>query len=140
MERVLEILIQAMNRLQGQVTSGANSIAQYAVIAALNEVEKTKQFIEMTKAAYIQRRNVLVEGLNKLGLTAPKPKGAFYVMANVSKIDPDETKAALRILEEAHVGVVPGTDFRAPSQVRLSYATSLENIQVALERISKFMS
>ena len=133
-------LIQAMNRLQGQVTSGANSIAQYAAIAALNEVEKTRQFIEVTKAAYIKRRDVLVEGLNKLGLTTPKPKGAFYVMANISKIDSDETKAALRILEEAHVGVVPGTDFCAPSQVRLSYATSLENVQIALERINKFLA
>ena len=132
-------LIKAMNRLQGQVTSGANSIAQYAVIAALNEVEKTRQFIEMTKAAYIERRDVLVEGLNKLGLSTPKPKGAFYAMADVSKIDPDENKAALRLLEEAHVGAVPGTDFNAPSQVRLSYATSLENIQVALKRISEFL-
>ena len=132
-------LIQAMNRLQGQVTSGANAVAQYAVIAALNEVEKTKQFIEMTKIRYMERRDVLVEGLNKLGLDSPKPKGAFYVMADVSKIAPDENRAALRLLEEAHVGVVPGTDFNAPSQVRLSYATSLENIQTVLERIGQFL-
>lgn len=133
-------LIKAMSRLQGQVTSGANAIAQHAVIAALNNVEQTKQFIEMTKKAYIERRDILVEGLNKLGLQTPKPKGAFYAMADVSSIDVDENKAAIKFLESARVGVVPGTDFNAKGKVRLSYATSLENIQLALERIKEFLA
>jgi aspartate aminotransferase len=132
-------LIAAMNRLQGQVTSGAASIAQYATIAALNEVEKTGAFIEMTKKAYIERRDVLVEGLNKLGLKTPKPKGAFYVMTDTTSLDKDEEKAATMMLEKAHVGVVPGTDFNAPGMVRMSYATSMENIEKALERFKKLM-
>ncbi len=132
-------LIKAMTRLQGQATSGANSLAQYAVIAALNEVEKTRAFIEMTKKAYLERRDVLVTGLNSLGLKTPRPQGAFYVMADLTRLHEDETEAALLLLEKAHVGVVPGTDFNAPGQARLSYATSLENIHKALERIKKLL-
>ena len=132
-------LIKAMNRLQGQVTSGTNSVAQYAAAAALNEVDKTRAFIDRTKKAYIERRDVLVEGLNKMGLSTPKPKGAFYVMTDVRAIDEDELVAANRLLEQAHVGVVPGTDFLAKGQVRMSYATSLENIEKALGRIKTLL-
>ncbi|MDZ7706180.1 MAG: pyridoxal phosphate-dependent aminotransferase [Trueperaceae bacterium] len=130
-------LIKAMTRLQGQVTSGANALAQHAVVAALNEVDKTRDFIDMTKRAYVERRDVLVEGLNRLGLATPKPKGAFYVMADLTKIHPDEGQAATILLEKAHVAVVPGTDFNAPGQARFSYATSLDNVKNALTRIEE---
>ncbi len=128
-------LIQAMNRLQSQSTSGANAVAQHAMVVALNEVEKTAAFQEMTRAAYRERRDALVEGLNRLGFPTPKPSGAFYVMSDTRAIDVDEEKAAIRLLEEARVAVVPGTDFDAPGQVRMSYATSLENVHEALRRI-----
>lgn len=132
-------LIKAMNRLQGQVTSGANAVAQYATAVALNEVEKTQAFIDMTKRAYRERRDVLVEGLNRMGLKTPKPQGAFYVMTDTRAIAEDELLAATRLLEQAHVGVVPGTDFLAKDQVRMSYATSLANIHKALERIKTLL-
>lgn len=132
-------LIKAMNKLQGQVTSGANSVAQHATVAALNEVEKTRDFIEMTKRAYKERRDVLVEGLNALGLKTPMPQGAFYVMSDLTPLHEDETEASLMLLEKAHVGVVPGTDFMAPGQARLSYATSMANIEKALERIKALL-
>jgi aspartate aminotransferase len=128
-------LVQAMSRLQGQVTSGANSMAQHAVVAALDQVDETAEFQRLTRAAYKERRDVLVAGLNRLGLATPMPQGAFYVMADTTSIDADENVAAVRLLEEAHVGVVPGTDFEAPGQVRMSYATSLERIDKALRRI-----
>ena len=133
-------LMAGMNRLQGQVTSGAASIAQYATIAALNDFEKTQAFIEMTKKAYIERRDVLVEGLNKLGLKTPKPQGAFYVMCDTTPLDKNEEVAASLLLEKAHVGTVPGTDFNAPGFVRMSYATSLENIHKAIGRIQQLMA
>ncbi|MEX2536916.1 MAG: pyridoxal phosphate-dependent aminotransferase [Trueperaceae bacterium] len=132
-------LIAAMNRLQGQSTSGTNSLAQHAVTVALNEVEKTAAFIEMTRLAYKERRDVLVEGLNRLGLATPNPQGAFYVMTDLTPIHADETVAATRLLEEARVGVVPGTDFLAPGQARLSYATSLDNVREALVRIERLL-
>jgi aspartate aminotransferase len=134
-----EPLIKAMNKLQGQVTSNANAVAQYAVTAALSEVEKTAAFIDMTKRAYVARRDRLVEGLNRLGLETPKPQGAFYVMSDLTPIHPDETEAATLLLEKAHVAVVPGTDFGAPGQARFSYATSMENIEKALERLGAFV-
>ena len=133
-------LISAMNRLQGQSTSNANALAQHATVAALNEVEKTAAFQHKARAAYVERRDVLVEGLNRLGLHTPKPQGAFYVMMDATPIAKDEEAAAIRLLEEAHVGVVPGTDFLAPGRVRLSYATSLDNVREALARIERLLS
>ncbi len=132
-------LIKAMNRLQSQVTSNANALAQHAVVAALNQVDATRAFIDRTLQAYRERRDVLVEGLNRLGLATPTPQGAFYVMADLTSIDPDEGKAALRLLEEARVAAVPGTDFLAPGQARFSYATSLDNVHTALDRIEAFL-
>lgn len=128
-------LIKAMTRLQGQTTSGANALAQHAVAAALNEHEQTAAFMERTRASYRERREILVSGLNRLGLPTPTPRGAFYAMADLTSIDPDEGAATLRLLEEAHVGVVPGTDFLAPGFARFSYATSTENVREALRRI-----
>lgn len=77
----------------------------------------------------------IVAGLNALGLPTPTPQGAFYVMANTTRIHSDELEAARRLLDEARVAVVPGTDFAAPGQVRLSYATSMERIEEVLRRI-----
>ena len=127
---------KAMNTLQGQVTSNANAIAQYATQVALNEVEATAAFQAMTRAAYRERRDVLVAGLNDLGLPTPMPHGAFYAMTDVRSIDPDETVAATVLLEKARVAVVPGTDFLAPGFVRLSYACSIDQVRAALERIA----
>jgi aspartate aminotransferase len=127
---------KAMNTLQGQVTSNANAIAQYATQVALNEVDATAAFQAMTRAAYRERRDVLVAGLNDLGLPTPMPHGAFYAMTDVRGIDPDETVAATALLEQARVAVVPGTDFLAPGFVRLSYACSIDQVRSALERIA----
>ncbi|MEX2501389.1 MAG: pyridoxal phosphate-dependent aminotransferase [Trueperaceae bacterium] len=132
-------LIQAMNRLQSQVTTGANALAQHATVAALNEVEKTAAFFEKTRAAYRERRGILVDGLNGLGLATPMPQGAFYAMADLTPIDADETVAATRLLVEAHVASVPGTDFLAPGFARFSYATSTDNVREALRRIEALL-
>jgi len=127
---------KAMNTLQGQVTSNANAVAQYATQVALNEVDATAAFQAMTREAYRERRDALVAGLNALGLSTPMPHGAFYALTDVRSIDPDETVAATVLLERARVAVVPGTDFLAPGFVRLSYACSIEQVRNALERIA----
>jgi aspartate aminotransferase len=132
-------LIKAMGKLQGQVTSNANAVAQHATRVALDEVGLTAAFQEKTLAAYRERRDVIVAGLNALGLRTPTPQGAFYVMADLSRIDPDETVAATILLERAHVGVVPGTDFEATGFARLSYACALPQIETALERIKRLL-
>ncbi|MFO8149444.1 MAG: pyridoxal phosphate-dependent aminotransferase [Trueperaceae bacterium] len=129
-------VIKAMNRLQGQVTSNANAVAQYATQVALNSVEETAAFQAMTRGAYRERRDVIVAGLNAMGLPTPTPHGAFYVMADTRGIDPDENVAGAVLLERARVAVVPGTDFGAPGFVRMSYACSLDQVRTALERIA----
>ena len=132
-------LIKAMGTLQGHVTNNANAVAQHAARVALESVEETAAFLAMTRAAYRERRDVMVRGLNGLGLPATTPQGAFYVMADTRSIDADETVAATALLERARVSVVPGTDFLAPGLVRFSYATSMANIETAIARIGAFL-
>ncbi|GGR08349.1 pyridoxal phosphate-dependent aminotransferase [Deinococcus ruber] len=127
-------LIRAMNAIQGQSTSNPNSVAQWAAVTAIAD---SREFIEMARGKFQQRRNRIVEGLNALGLSTPTPDGAFYVLSDTTRIHENELEAARIILDEARVAVVPGTDFLAPGRVRLSYATSLENIEKVLERLAK---
>ncbi len=127
-----QALITAMNAIQSQSTSNANSVAQWAAATAIAD---SREFIERSRAEFRRRRDHIVAGLNALGLPTPTPDGAFYVMADTTSIHPDELEAARLILDEARVAVVPGTDFQAPGRVRLSYATSLERIEEALSRI-----
>ncbi|MER3480547.1 MAG: aspartate aminotransferase [Meiothermus sp.] len=128
-------VIKGIVDVSSQSTTSPDTIAQWAMVEALNNVDESGRFIAMAREAYRRRRDLIVKGLNDLGLPTPKVNGAFYVLSDVSKIDPDENRAALRMLEEAKVAVVPGTDFAAPHHVRFSYATSEENIRQALERI-----
>lgn len=132
-------VIAAMNALQSQSTSNASSVGQYAALAALEQHHETAQFVEMARAAYRQRRDLLVTGLNALGLPTPTPQGAFYVMADTSRLHPDELETARLILDRARVAVVPGTDFGAPGQVRLSYAVSPGQITEVLRRLGELL-
>jgi len=132
-------LISQMNKVQGQVTSSANAIAQHATVAALRMTDETAAFQAMTRAAYRERRDTLVNGLNGMGLHTPMPQGAFYTMTDTSPIAADDLDAAMRLLNEANVAVVPGGDFHAPGRVRFSYATSLERVQEAVERIRRLL-
>ncbi len=132
-------VIQAMTKIQGQSVTHPTTFVQWATVAALTNVEDSQKFIQTARAAFDRRRRLMVEGLKALGLPTPEPKGAFYVMPDVRAIDEDELKAAERLLEEARVAVVPGTDFKAPGHVRMSYATSEENLREALRRIGELL-
>ena len=125
-------VIRAMNAIQGQSTSNASSVSQWAAAAAIAD---SREFIAMARGKFQQRRDRIVAGLNAIGLPTPTPDGAFYVLADTSRIHADELEATRIILDEARVAVVPGTDFLAPGRVRLSYATSLETIEAVLERL-----
>lgn len=129
-------LVKAMNAIQGQSTSNPNSIAQHAATVAITD---SYAFIAMAVAKFRERRDRIVSGLNAMGLHTPTPQGAFYVMADTTSLHASELEAARLILDEARVAVVPGTDFRAPGRVRLSYATSLDQIEEALARIGKLL-
>lgn len=127
-------LIGAMNAIQSQSTSNANSIAQWAAVAAIQD---SYAFIEASRQEFGRRRDRIVAGLNAQGLSTPTPQGAFYVMTDTTSIHPNELEAGRIILEDAGVAVVPGTDFAAPGRVRLSYAISMENIEEVLRRLER---
>ena len=139
-----EEIISAMNNIQSQSTSNPTSIAQKASVEALigpqNEVDKMV-------SAFAQRRNYIVERLNKIpGVSCYKPMGAFYVFPNFSsyygksyegkKIE-NSTALADYFLDAAKVAVVPGVEFGADPFVRLSYATSMEDIREGVNRIEE---
>jgi aspartate aminotransferase len=136
-----EEVIAAAGRLQSQSTSGPSSISQAAALAAITGDEP---FLDEWRAAYAQRRNAMVEGLNAIeGVICPSPQGAFYVFPDVSALLDRSTpglrsdvELALTLLDEAGVACVPGTPFGAPGHLRLSYATSLETVLEGVRRLS----
>ncbi|EEM06116.1 Aspartate aminotransferase [Bacillus pseudomycoides] len=135
-------LIKAMTNLASHSTSNPTSIAQYGAIAAY---AGSQEPVEMMRQAFEERLNIIYDKLIQIpGFTCIKPQGAFYLFPNVKEAvalagyeTVDEWAKAL--LEEEKVALVPGTGFGAPNNVRLSYATSLEQLEKALERINTFM-
>lgn len=137
-------IAKAMSNFQSHATSNPNTIAQYATIAALNGPEETLN--EMVKA-FKERRDFMVEKINSIeNLSCLKPQGAFYVMVNISKLIGktingkainNSVDFADYLLDDAKVAVVPGIGFGNDNYIRLSYATSLDNIKEGLNRIEK---
>ncbi|KAF0193813.1 MAG: aspartate aminotransferase [Bacillota bacterium] len=137
----------AMASLQSHATSNPNSIAQFASVEALRGPQET---ITMMVAEFARRRLRMVELINNIpGLSCRMPKGAFYVMANVSQlfgksiggeVITDDLKLSSFLLEKAQVATVPGSGFGAGNFIRLSYATSMENIEEGLKRIADFLN
>jgi len=140
-------IAKIMGNVQSHATSNPNSIAQKAAEAALTGPQDA---VEMMKAEFVKRRDYMVDRINKIeGLSCIKPNGAFYVMMNISKligkvIDGVVIKGsddfADLLLEKANVALVPGSGFGTDIHVRLSYATSMENIKEGLNRIEKFLT
>ena len=138
-----EWIAKACNKMQGQITSGANCIAQRATITALNEpITKIQYMID----EFAKRREIIIELLKDIpGIKLNKPSGAFYVFPDVSsyfgkvlngiKIK-NATDFALYLLEKAHVATVTGEAFGNGNCIRISYAASEEKIRLAIERIS----
>lgn len=135
-------LVDAMLKLQSQSTSNPTSIAQYAGVEA---VTGPMESVGTMLAEYTRRRTRILEGLRALpGVTCGAPQGAFYVFPNVkAKLTdamPDTSVVAKRLLEKAHVVVVPGEAFGAPGSLRISYATSMERIEEGLRRLGEFFA
>ena len=136
-------LLANMLKLQSHSTSNPTSIAQKAALAA---VEGPQEPVHAMLAEYRHRRDRLMEGLKSIpGLRCVPPHGAFYAYPNVGyylKQDGlgDTSVLAERLLEEAHVAVVPGTAFGTHEHIRISYATSLEHINEGFRRMAAFFS
>ena len=140
---------KAIDALQSHTTSNANSIAQYAATAALSSA-KGEEFLSELTCSFDRRRRLMIKMISETnGFTCNSPKGAFYVMMNVNsalgksyngkKIN-DVSDFCDILLEEKLVAVVSGDSFGAPDFVRLSYATSDEEIKKGLSRIIEFSS
>lgn len=139
-------LIKAMDMIQGQQTSGACSIAQWAAVEALNGPQ---DFIGERRKVFEERRNLVVSMLNQAnGLDCPTPEGAFYVYPSCEKLmgttapsgkilESDEDFVT-ELLETEGVAVVHGSAFGLGPNFRISYATSTEDLTEACERIQRF--
>jgi aspartate aminotransferase len=132
-------MITAMRKVQGQSTSGASSISQAAAAAAL---EGSQDCVAEMRAEYKRRYEYLLEALNGIdGVECEDCDGAFYAFPSFKAIIDrmpdirDDVELATWMLENANVALVPGTAFGAPGHLRLSYATSMENLHSSIKRI-----
>ncbi|WP_346937996.1 pyridoxal phosphate-dependent aminotransferase [uncultured Clostridium sp.] len=142
-----EKITSLMSNIQSHTTSNPCSISQYASVEALNgdqsEVERMKQ-------EFKKRRDFMADRINSINnLSCVKPEGAFYVMVNISKVLNKEVDGKIikdsltfsdLLLEKEKVAVIPGIAFGVDDFIRLSYATSMENIEKGLNRIEDFVN
>ncbi len=136
-------VIKAMAKLQGQSTTNPTAIAQAAAAAALSGAQDE---LAPMVAEFRRRRDYVCERLNAIdGISVVVPGGAFYVFPNVTGVfertgTRDGDGLALAILENAKVGLVGGNDFGSPDHVRISYATSMEQLEKGLNAIEGWLS
>jgi aspartate/methionine/tyrosine aminotransferase len=132
--------VRPIQKTQQNLFICASSISQWAGLAALTEDHP--EILQMIRT-YDQRRKFMVKGLRELGFgVAKEPTGAFYVLADARHLrDCDSYNLAFDILAKAHVAVAPGIDFgnNAEGFLRFSYANSIENIAIALERMREYL-
>ena len=141
-------LIKAMAKIQSQSTTNPSSISQAAAVEALSG---DQSFIKVRADAFKERRDFVVSGLNKIdGINCLNPQGAFYVFPSckgclgkthkeLGKIETD-TDFVTKLLESTGVAVVQGSAFGLDGFFRISYATSMDNLEKAVQRISDFCS
>lgn len=138
-----EKLANLMNKIQSHTTSNPNSISQYAAVEALNGNQDS---VYHMKTEFAKRRDYMIDRLSKIPrISYIYPKGAFYVMVNLKEyIDGEKIESSLDLskilLEKANVAVVPGEAFGLPDYIRLSYATSIENIEEGINRIENYLN
>jgi aspartate/methionine/tyrosine aminotransferase len=133
-------LAKAVTTIQSQLTSCAGSISQAAGVAALTKVsdEELEQNVNIMK----EKRDYVLGELEKMpGVkVAIPPSGAFYVLPDVSGyFGGDDTELCLQLLKRKNLAIVPGSSFGAPGTVRLSYATSMEELRTAMRKLSEFL-
>ena len=134
-----EDIIKAMKKIQGQSTSNPTSIAQAAAVEALNG-EQT--FIKTMVEAFLRRHDFLLESLNAIdGIQCPSSSGAFYSFPKVQGLIDrlglsDDVEFATYCLEKLNIALVPGSAFGAPGYARFSFATSMDTIKEAVDRLA----
>ncbi|QKQ23914.1 pyridoxal phosphate-dependent aminotransferase [Candidatus Ruthia endofausta] len=135
-----ENIIKAMKKIQGQSTSNPCSIAQAAALEALNG---DQSIINTMVCAFEKRHDFIVDALNAIdGVECPKSQGAFYAFPRVKGLISrlglkNDIELSTYCLEVLNIALVPGSAFGAPDYVRFSFATSMDNIKQAIEKLSK---
>src|SRR3954451_18823256 len=135
-------IMSAINKLQSHSTSNPTSIAQKAAVEALRGPQES---VGIMLAEYHRRRDFVIERLRQIpGVTITMPRGAFYAYPNISTVFGrggihSSMDFAEKLLEKAHVAVVPGEAFGTTDHIRISYAASMEELSRGLERIQQFM-
>jgi aminotransferase len=132
-------IIAAMTKVHQYTIMCVPIMGQMAAIEALKHGQKS---VDDMKKEYRRRREIIVDGLNKIGLSCHKPEGAFYVLPSIKSTGLSSQEFATRLLKQQKVAVVPGTAFGPSGEgyVRMSYASSLETIKEALGRMGQFLA
>jgi aspartate aminotransferase len=139
-----QVLSRAINSIQGHLTSNSTTFVQWASIDALNNSDKD---IDVMVAEFGRRRDYVFDRLTSIpGIKCAKADGAFYLMPNVSGffgksyngfVIKNDTDFCKYLLDQVHVAVAPGSAFEAPENIRLAYATSMDNLKNGLDRIQE---
>jgi aminotransferase len=135
-----EELLGAMRKIHQYLIMSAPTTGQEAAMAAFTD-PATEEYVQQMVSSYDMRRRFIVDGLNEIGLDCFEPKGAFYAFPSVKRTGLDEHEFCERLLVEEHVAVIPGSAFGRGGEghVRCAYASSMENIEKALERMYRFV-
>jgi aspartate/methionine/tyrosine aminotransferase len=132
-----------VQRLELLLVHAVGCTAHFTQFAGIQALTGSQEEVDRIVATYRKRRDLLVDGLNELpGVSCQRPEGAFYVFPNITKTGVPSRELAARLLDEAGVAALSGTDFGdyGEGYLRLSYANSLENLERALERMRSFLS
>lgn len=131
-------IIEQMTKIHQFAIMCAPTTSQYAAIEALKNGDPD---VEMMKDAYDKRRRYLVHAFNNMGLICFEPYGAFYVFPSIKSLNMTSDEFATQLLLEEKVAVVPGTAFGECGEgyLRISYAHSIDNLKIAIERIERFV-
>ena len=142
-----EKIIKLMNSIQSHFTSNPNSVAQYATLEALTGDQST---IAIMAKAFDERRNIAINMLDNINeISYIKPQGAFYIMIDISNLInksfndikiKDSLAFSKLLLEAENVAVIPGSAFGFENYIRISYATSSENVKKGIERLQVFIN
>lgn len=135
-------VVDAVTALHSQLTGAPNAVSQAAFLAALEAPGGEPPEVAAMVAEFERRRRVLLSGLAELGLTTPRPRGAFYAFPDVAPWLDERGSVGFcaDLLESKSLALVPGAAFGLDRHVRLSYATSLERIREALARLGSFLA
>jgi aspartate aminotransferase len=128
-----------MTGLRKTILYSSNGVSTPTQWAALGAFTTETNMLETNRLAYLERRDLMLAGLNELGLACETPAGAFYAFPNVTRVSADSRKAAEILLERAQVATVPGIVFgiHGEGHLRFSFSTSIENIKAGLDSLRR---